>query len=122
MMVKILKGKHGDFIETNATIKIKGKKFTSGGSYILKNKKTKKLEGILYAYPNDKAVGTWDGKTKIPASYGKEYSGNLGDVRQTIKFSKNGKNFTGTYYKSGSDIVRVKETGTNLKKKLKGMS
>lgn len=120
-MSKIIKGKRGDFIETNASIKIKGKKFTFGGSYLLKNKKTKKLEGILYAYPNDKAVGTWDGKTKIPADYGKEYTGNLGDQRQTIHFSKDGKKFTGTYYKSSSDIVRVKQIGLN-RKKLRDMS
>lgn len=119
-MSKLVHGKHEDFVETEATITHKGHKFTSGGSYLLKNKKTKKLSGILYAYPNESKVGTWDGKVKFPARFEKEYHGNMGDLRQVVHADIKGKKFVGTYYKQNSDIVRVQQVGS--KKKLRSIA
>jgi len=105
---KILKGKEKTFYEEGSMI-IDGKKFTSGGAFLGINKKTGKYGGILYAYPKTGEVGTWSGKKKIKATFGKEWKSNVGDLRQTVKFKWNGKNFIGTYYKSGSDVIRFKE-------------
>ena len=103
------------FVETDASMKILGRKFTSGGAFIAKRRDTGKLGGILYAYPNDNAVGSWDGKMKIPANFDREYYSNMGDKRQTIRFYHDGKRFIGTWFKDRSDVVRVKEIG-KLKK------
>jgi hypothetical protein len=67
------------------------------------------LGGILYAFPKTGEVGTWDGRKKVKAKFGKEWMSNMGDLRQAVKFNWKNKNFVGTYFKSGSDVVRVKE-------------
>jgi len=105
---KIHKGDKGTHVEIG-TMEFEGKKFTSGGSSLGRHKETGRLGGILYAYPKESKVGTWNGKEKYPAEFGNEWRGNMGDVRQQVSFTMNGKKFSGIYFKSGSDIVRVKE-------------
>jgi hypothetical protein len=91
------------------TLRFAGKDFTSGGSYLGKDKKTGKLGGVLYANEKGGYVNSWDGKFKIPAHFGYEYQSNMGDVRQHVDFKIGNHDFTGTYYKSGSNIVRFRE-------------
>ena len=120
------------FIETDCKIEFEGKTFESGGSFLVPNRKTGKLEGLLYASikePEQKAqlntnlgvwplsnwgtkgtVSSWDGSIKIDALFLNEWQSNMGDIRQVVRFEYEGKKFSGIYYKSGSDIVRVKET------------
>jgi hypothetical protein len=97
------------FIEKGCKVRFKGKSFESGGSFIGKHKKTGKFGGILYAYPRESKVGDWKGTWKVPAKFGYEWTSNMGDRRQTVEFDVGKRKFTGTYFKSGSDIVRVRE-------------
>jgi hypothetical protein len=111
-------------IETDCKIVLSGHEYESGGSWILKNKKTNLHEGILYRlgeikrlnqYSNKSIgfIGTWNGKTKVKAYFLNEWISNFGDTRQVVYFMWDGKPFYGIYYKTNSDIIRVKE----LKKK-----
>ncbi len=97
------------FIDQDCSIVIKGRTFTSGGAFIAQNRKTNKLEGIVYAYPQEHKVGNWHGSLKIHAYYGNEWCSNMGDKRQSIYFAYKGISFYGVYYKSNSDIVRVRQ-------------
>ena len=112
---KFHKGKGKQFYE-ESTIVHEGKKFTSGGSFIGKSKEGK-LGGILYAYPDENKVGSWDKSVTYPAEFDTEWMSNMGDVRQTVRFKIGDKKFVGTYYKSGSDIVRFKEVKSGKKLK-----
>ena len=105
---RFVKGDRGTFYE-DGTIVIEGKKFSYGGSFLGLNKKTGKLGGVLYGFPKTGEVGTWDGSKKVKAEFGKEWQSNMGDLRQTVKFKFNNKNFVGTFFKSGSDLVSVME-------------
>lgn len=96
------------FIEQDCTFSVEGKTFTSGGSYLVPNKRGR-LVGLFYAYPKEDSIGNWSGDLKIPARYSTEYYSNFGDKRQTLYFEYEGKAFIGIWYKSGSDIVRVRE-------------
>lgn len=96
------------FIENNCVIKHEGKSYKSGGSFIGKSKGGK-MGGVMYAYPKANKVGTWDGKRKFDAFFGNEWISNMRDIRQSVYFSYEGKKFYGIYYKSNSDIVRVRE-------------
>lgn len=67
-MSEIIKDEDGNFIEDKACLKLKGKKFCSGGSYLLTRKDDGKKEGVFYAYPKKNVagyawleIGTWDG-------------------------------------------------------------
>lgn len=102
------KGKKGTFIE-EGTITHEGRAFTSGGAHIGTHKTTGKMGGVLYAFPKENKVGSWDGKLKLPAHFGKEYRDNFGGTRQTVYFKYQGKEFVGIWFKSQGDIVRVKE-------------
>ena len=97
------------FIDQNCKISLQGKTFTSGGAFIAGNRKTKKLGGILYAYPKEKKVGNWHGSIKVPAYFGREWYSNMRDKRQSVYFTYNGISFYGVYYKSNSDIVSVRQ-------------
>ena len=98
------------FIETGCRINISGKEYESGGSYLLKRKDNGRLEGILYAYPKEKSVGSWDGSLKIPAVFGRPFLTNFGVRWQHIWFSYQGHKFIGTNYNLDSqDNVHVKE-------------
>lgn len=101
------------FIEKDCIFEMDGKSFESGGSWLLVNKKTGLLGGILYAFQKENKIGSWNGKLKINAVFGNEWYSNFGDKRQTVKFEYKGKKFTGTYYKSAGDLVRVKEVKKN---------
>jgi len=100
------------FIDQDCKISAQGMSFTSDGAFILRNIKTNKLGGILYAYPKEKKVGNWHGSIKIRAYFGREWYSNIGDKRQSIYFIYEGVSFYGVYYKTNSDIVRVKEIKT----------
>lgn len=99
---------NGCFVDTDCTIQIEGKSFAFGGAFIGKDKKGK-YGGLVYAYPKEKMIGNWDGSIKVIAHYGREYTSNMGDTRQSIYFTYKGTNFYGIYYKSGSDIIRCRQ-------------
>ena len=98
-----------EFVEEACTITFQGKSFTSGGGWIMRRKDTGKREGMLYAHESEKTVSSWDGSIKYPAHVGHVWRSNMGDTRQSVSFKANGRNFSGVYFKSGSDIVRVRE-------------
>ena len=104
-------------------ILLEGKVFEGMGSYIMPNQKGM-LEGILYQtgeikklsqYSNMNIgfVGSWDGTFKVKAYYLNSWISNFGDERQAVYFMIKDKPFYGIYYKTNSDIVRIRE----LKKK-----
>lgn len=100
--------------------------FEGLGSYLIPNK-----EGILMGimYRLDKInpthslikingnwknqskgfIGSWNGELKIKAYYFNEWISNFGDTRQSVYFILKNKAFHGIYYKTNSDIIRVKE-------------
>ena len=82
--------------------------FESGGAWIGKHKGTGQLGGVMYAYEKERKVGDWHGVKKVPATFGREWRSNMGDMRQVVSFSLYGHPCTGIYYKSGSDIVRFR--------------
>jgi len=99
------------FAETSCTFSHESREVTSGGSWIGRHRKTGKLVGLLYVYPNEGKIGTWQGDKKVPVRFGREWRSNMGDTRQGVWFTWDGVQFSGIYYKSGSDIARVKEVG-----------
>lgn len=113
-MSTLIKGKGkqaGQFIEQDCTLKLDGKEFTSGGSYIAKNIKTGKLEGILYASPTTKEVTSWDGKLRIPAYFGQVFNSNSWNCRrQYCWFTYQGKKFVGINYSvDNQECINVRE-------------
>jgi hypothetical protein len=109
MPSKTFYGKEKGTFSEEGTFEHEGRAFTSGGAYIGKHKVTGKLGGLLYAFEKEGKVGSWDGKLKIPARFGKEYRDNFGGTRQTVYFTYQGKQFMGVFFKSQGDIVRVRE-------------
>lgn len=99
---------NGCFADVECTIEFEGKKFTSGGAFIGKDKNGK-YGGLLYADEKTKQVSNWDGSIKINAYFGREWQNNMGDVRQSIWFTYKGIKFYGLYYKTNSDIVRCQQ-------------
>lgn len=63
--------------------------------------------GLLYAYPKDNMVGGWADKL-VNATFGNEWVSNMGDKRQSVYFSFEGKKYYGIYFKTNSDIVRYR--------------
>ena len=99
-----------------------GKTFEGMGSYLMPNKKGL-MDGILYCIGDIKKlsqyrnlntgfVGSWDSSFKVKAYFLNEWVSNFGDTRQLVYFMINGKPFYGIYYKTNSDIIRVKELKT----------
>lgn len=97
-----------------------GKTFEGMGSYLMPNPKTGRLEGILYngnetkklnQYNNSSIgyIGSWDGTLKIKAYFTHKWISNFGDTRQAVYFMMDNKPFYGIYYKTNSDIIRVRE-------------
>jgi len=105
--------KDGAFLEQNCTIEIDGHSLPNGGGWLCKRVDTGKYEGLLYAYLSEHEIGSWNGSIKIPARFGYSWHSNMGDIRQSVYFTHEIDSvkhyFYGVYYKSGSDIVRVKE-------------
>ncbi|MDG6906724.1 MAG: hypothetical protein JRN20_13165 [Nitrososphaerota archaeon] len=83
---------------------------SESGAWILERRDTGLFTGMLYAYPK---VGSWDGSLKIPALFLNEWYSNMGDKRQLLHFEYRGRRFSGTYYKSNSDLVRICELADN---------
>lgn len=104
-MSNIIKSDDGCFIEKDCLFK----GVSSGGAFIGLNTKTGLKGGVMYAYPKENKIGSWDGKLKIKAVYTSEWMSNMGDMRQMVYFNYKGKSFYGVYYKTGGSIVRVKE-------------
>lgn len=97
------------FIETNCTIKHKGKKFTSGGAFIWPDK-TGKLRGIVYGDWNKEQVTNWHGDIKIQATYGPVYRSNFGDKRRSVWFRYVNHNFYGVWCGiDNTQVIRVHE-------------
>jgi hypothetical protein len=97
-MSTILKEKAA-IIETGCTINIKGKSFTSGGSWLAQRKDNGKYEGYLYASPKTSEVTSWDGSLRIPARFGRVFQSNwVNNKRQYCWFTYEGINFIGINY------------------------
>ncbi len=99
-----------EFLDQNCTLTHEGRTFESGGAFLGTNPKTGRMGGVLYASEKTGEVTNWHGDIRIPAYYGCTWRSNMGDTRQMVYLAWEGKNFAGIYYKSGSDIVRVRET------------
>ena len=97
------------FIEKDCCITFGGKKFCSGGSLLGLNRKTGKHQGLFYAYPETKEVGTWDGKKKVRAKYLSTWINNMGDRRQSVYFTWDNLRMYGVYFLTNSSIIRAKE-------------
>lgn len=97
------------FIEQDCTITHEGHSFTSGGSWLMTNSKTGKMQGILYASPETNEVTSWDGSLRIPAYFGKVFQGNM-SRRQYCWFTYAGKHFVGINYSvDWQECISVKE-------------
>lgn len=97
------------FVETDCTFEHEGKKFTSGGSWLMKRKDNGKYEGILYANPEKRQVTSWDGSLVIPATFGKVFQGNI-SKRQYCWFTYQGMHFVGINYSvDWQDCIKVKQ-------------
>ena len=105
-----------EFIETDCSIVFDGVSFESGGAFLMQQQDTGKRSGILYAFTKgngaatEVSVGTWDGSRKVKAIRGREWVSNFGDIRQSVWFKWQGIPYYGIWYKSGSDIIRCRET------------
>src|SRR3954453_1968396 len=85
------------FIDQNCSITLEGMTFKYDGAFIITNKKSNKLGGLAYAYPNENKVGNWDGSLKINAHFGNEWHSNMGDKRQSVYFTHEAILFYGVY-------------------------
>lgn len=64
---------------------------------------------VAYAYPKRNEIGTWTGEKLGTAQFVKEWRGNMGDMRQSVYIvGVNGVKYYGVYFKSGSDLVRMR--------------
>ena len=86
---------------------------SESGAWILEHRDNGLFAGMLYAYPKESKVGSWDGSLKIPALFLNEWYSNMGDKRQLVHFEYQRRRFSGTYYKSNSDLVRIRELADN---------
>jgi hypothetical protein len=114
-MARLLRGDvPGTFLEEDCAFEHEGRRYVSGGSYIGRHRETGRLGGILYVYRTEgrpSHVGSWAGELKVPARFGREWRSNMGDVRQSVDFRLEGREYCGVWYKSGSDFVRCREAG-----------
>jgi len=99
------------FIERDCIIEHDGHKFESGGSYLLKRQDNGKYQGILYANPKTNEVTSWDGKSRIPAYFGKVFNSNFYNCkRQYCWFTYEGHKFIGINYSvDWQECITVKE-------------
>ncbi|AFU59710.1 hypothetical protein Ngar_c27890 [Candidatus Nitrososphaera gargensis Ga9.2] len=111
----IICSKSKSLLELDCTITANGHSFTANGSFLVPDKKGK-LRGILYAYPNENKIGSWNGEIKIDAEYLHEWKNGFYDVtgrpqiNQKIRFKYQGRQFAGIWHnKNWSSIVRVRE-------------
>jgi hypothetical protein len=105
-----VKGKKMQFVEKECCLEFEEKKFCSGGSWLLQNKKTGKLEAGLYENQKENQVTDWHGKTKFQAHYGNEWISNFGDKRQVVYCWINDKKFSGIWYsKDFNQYIHFKE-------------
>lgn len=74
---KVMRNALGEMYEVG-TFRVGGKSFSSGGAQIWLDPKTGKQRAILYAYPKEGKVGTWDGKQKWDARFGAHYYSPVG--------------------------------------------
>lgn len=72
-MTTLMDKNTGCFMDTDCTIEIQGKKFTSGGAFIGINKKTGKMGGGVYGNLDKNIVSNWDGTITVKANFGKPY-------------------------------------------------
>ena len=91
-----------EYVEKDCTFEVQGKRFTSGGAVVTDQR------ALVYAFEREGKVGTWQGDQKVPAYFGNTWRGNMGDTRQAVTFTWEGKRYAGIYYKSAGDIVRAR--------------
>jgi hypothetical protein len=108
-------------LETDCQFTHNGQTFESGGSWLMLNQKTGKMQGILYACYSKKdlpfgEVTSWDGKLRIKAKFGNIFNSNFRDCqgcpvkRQYCWFTYQGKNFIGINYNvSWQSCINVRE-------------
>jgi hypothetical protein len=64
---------------------------------------------FVYISAEKKQATTWTGETLGNVSFGREYRGNMGDKRQSVRiYGTNGRTYAGTYYKRAGDYARIK--------------
>ena len=102
------------FIEEKRTIEVGGKKFTSGGSWLLKRTDTGKYEGTVYISWSSRngrhRITDWNGNKLATASVGKEWTSNFGDLRQPVWFTYKGIQFYGVWCsKLSQQCLNVRE-------------
>lgn len=69
---------------------------------------------FLYINTDKKIATTWIGEELGRVSFGREYCGNMGDKRQSVRvYGVNGQTYSGTYYKGAGDYARVKAIKNN---------
>lgn len=103
------------FVEPECTIEFQGRKFTSGGAWLMQNAKTGKLQGIMYANPQTHTVSTWSGNIKVNALFGRVFQSNWYNVRrQYCWFEYAGHSFIGINYSvDNQDCISVREISKN---------
>lgn len=105
-----------EFVEQDCSVEFQGKKFESGGAFLLPESKTGKTSGILYASPKTGEVTDWHGTLRIKATFGPIWKSAFRDcdgfpqVNQSVSFEHAGKRFRGVWYnREWSEVVRVRE-------------
>ena len=118
-MSNLIKGQNNDFIETDCVFNFNNHSFEAGGSYMVKNKKTNLLQGILYLFEEKSEhptlgkctnyfIGTWDGSIKVHAVRTGYWKSNWGDERSSFFFIWDKIKFYGINA-GDNDIVRCKQ-------------
>lgn len=98
------------FIESDCTIELDGKKFTSGGAWLAECSDGK-MRGVVYIRNEHNGycdVGTWHGQKIANAKY-TDYRGNFCKMRR-ISFTRAGKVFVGDYCPDWADACKVRTT------------
>lgn len=68
---------------------------------------------FLYISEKDRAATTWTGEKLGRVEFGREYRGNMGDTRQSVRvYGNNGVNYAGIYFKSAGEYARIKALKT----------
>jgi len=92
------------FIEKDCIFELDGKKFESGGAWIVPCSDGR-FRGVVYE--KEEYVSTWHGEKIAPAKFGRVYRGKFCKM-QSVSFTYEGKRFYGKYCPDWSQAIRVK--------------
>lgn len=104
----------GAFVEENCTIEHEGRKFSSGGAWLVECTDGY-WRGVVYVKPcdaNDNGpcggmVTTWHGKHIAQANFGARYQSTYCRLR-SVSFTYEGLHFTGRYCPDTGEVCRVR--------------